>query len=141
MQERKIVQKVVGAGVILHEGKVLIVHRSADDESFPNLWEVPSGKKEELEPIYDAVKREVKEETGLTIEVVKPIYVFNFQWEREDEVRDATQILFLAKLIGEPNVTLSHEHQDYAWILSSEIDNYNLSEDTKKALQIAFAEK
>lgn len=139
MHEKEVVQKVIGAGVIINEGKVLIVQRAHNEEMFPDLWEVPSGKKEELEPIIDCVVREVKEETGLNIEVIKPVYVFNFSWERENEVRDATQILFLAKVVGKADVILSDEHQNYAWVLSSELDKYNLSEETKTAIRLAFA--
>lgn len=136
---KQIVQKVIAGIAIVHDGKVLIIQRAADEDMFPNLWEFPSGKKEPMEKIKDAAKREAKEETGLDIEIGKPLAVFNFDWEKENEIRDATQIVFLGKLKGEPEVKISSEHQNFAWIKKDEIDNYNLSTETRDALKEALA--
>ena len=43
--------------------KVLLLQRNDGN----NVWEIPGGKRENNEDIIDAVKREVIEETGLTI--------------------------------------------------------------------------
>jgi len=131
-------QRVVVGGVIIKENKVLIVQRSSDEEAYPDLWEVPSGKKEPLEKVTDAVLREVKEETGLITEIVKVNDVFNFVVEKSDEIRDVTQINFLLKLASDSEVKLSSEHQNFAWIIKEEIDNYNLSKETKTSINIAF---
>ena len=135
---KQINQKVVVGGVIINENKVLIVQRASDEEAYPDLWEVPSGKKEPLEKVTDAVLREVKEETGLVTEMVKVIDVFNFSVEKTNETRDVTQINFLLKLIGSSEVKLSNEHQNFAWITKDEINNYNLSEETKSAIIKSF---
>ena len=135
---KKVVQKICAAGVILHGGKVLIIQRSSDDEAFPGLWELPSGKQESLETTIDAVKREVKEETGLNVEVDRIVGSFKFKVEKEDEIRDVTQISFLVKPVDSVEVKLSSEHQNFAWITKDEIDNYNLSEETKGVIRKAF---
>ena len=135
---KQINQKVVVGGVIVNENKVLIVQRASDEEAYPDLWELPSGKKEPLEKVTDAIIREVKEETGLTTEIIKMVDVFNFSVEKPDETRDVTQINFLLKLIGSSEVKLSEEHQNFAWITTDEINNYNLSEETKSAIIKSF---
>jgi len=135
---KQINQKVVVGGVIFHDNKVLIVQRASDEEAYPDLWEVPSGKKEPLEKVTDAVLREVKEETGLVTEMVKVIDVFNFSVEKTNETRDVTQINFLLKLIGSSEVKLSNEHQNFAWITKDEINNYNLSEETKSVIKKTY---
>jgi 8-oxo-dGTP diphosphatase len=134
---KPVVQKVVAGGILLHEGKILIVQRSADD-TYPGLWEVPSGKKEELEQIETTIKREFKEEAGIEIEPVKPLSVFNFKVEKDSEIRDATQINFLVKAVESVRVKLSSEHQNSAWVTETEIDNYEISPETKQALHMAF---
>jgi len=136
---KQIVQKVIAGSAVIYNGKCLIVQRAPDDDILPNLWELPSGKKEPLEPVKDAAKRECKEETRLDIEVGKPIAVFNFGWEKEDEIRDATQIVFLAVLKGKPDVKISNEHQNFAWITKDEIGNYNLSNETKEVIKEALS--
>lgn len=135
---KQIVQKVAVGGVIIHEGKVLIIQRASDDDVYPNLWEVPSGKREHFEKVSDTVLREVKEETGLNTEIVKIVGAFNFVIEKPEETRDVTQINFLLKLAGESDVKLSNEHQNFAWITKDEVDNYNLSTETKSIILKAF---
>jgi len=135
---KKIVEKIVAGGVLIHSGKVLIVQRAADEKYFAGYWEVPSGKKELHETVKVAAKREFREETGIDVEVVKPIDVFNYDWEDEKEIREATQIVFLVKPTGEVNVKLSSEHQNFAWISESEIDKYNFSEETKEIIRKAL---
>lgn len=129
-----VVQKVIAGVAIVEKGKVLIIQRSADEKIFPNLWEFPSGKKEPMEKIEDAAKRETKEETGLNVKIGKPITVFNFGWEKENEIRDATEIVFLGEIEGSPEIKLSSEHQNFAWITINKIKNYNISEETRNVI-------
>ena len=54
------------------KGRVLLVHRTDYD-----LWNLPGGALEDLESPIDAVKREVKEETGFIVEVVKLVGIYS----------------------------------------------------------------
>ncbi|MGD0732109.1 MAG: NUDIX hydrolase [Terracidiphilus sp.] len=63
---------LVGVGaVIVQEGRVLLVRRGA--EPLKGQWSLPGGMLELGEGLLDAVVREVKEETGLTVEPVELI--------------------------------------------------------------------
>lgn len=135
---KPVVQKIVVGGIVKHNGKVLVVQRSADEDAFPNLWEIPSGKREQFESSKSSVVREVKEETGLDVEPIMPVDVFEFKVEKENEIRDSTQISFLCTLTNEIEVKLSEEHQNFAWISESEIGNYELSDETKGVIKKAF---
>lgn len=135
---KNVVQKIVAGGIVFDDNKVLIVQRSSDDDILPGLWELPSGKKKPLENINDACKREVKEETGIGVEIIKLISAFNFVVEKLDETRDVTEIDFLTKPIGSTEVKLSSEHQNFAWITEDEIDKYNLSPEIKEVIKKAF---
>lgn len=135
---KPVIQKIIVAGVVIQDGKILIIQRGADEDVFPNLWELPSGKREPFEKSQDALVREVEEETGVKVKPILPVDVFEFRVEKEDEIRDATQISFLCKPVGEPKVKLSHEHQNFAWIKKDELDKYNLSKETKKVISKAF---
>ena len=135
---KKTVEKIVAGGVLIHSGKVLIVQRADNEKYFAGYWEVPSGKKEPHEVVKDAAKREFREETGIDVEVIKPIDVFNYKWEDEKEIREATQIVFLVKPVNNTEVKLSSEHQNFAWIAESEIDNYNITKETKEIIRKAL---
>lgn len=139
--KKPINQRLVVGGVILRESKILIVQRSSNEETYPDLWEVPSGKKEPLENAIDAVLREVKEETGLSSSIIDIINTFNFSVEKQDEIRDVTQINFLLKINDNCEIKLSEEHQNYAWITKGELNKYNLSKETKETLSKAFNKK
>jgi len=135
---KPIVQKIIVAAVIEHQGKILIIQRSAAEDVFPNLWEIPSGKRELFEKSQDALVREVKEETNIKVKPIMPVDVFEFKVEKENEIRDATQISFLCKPIGKPKIKLSNEHQNFAWVTKKELANYNLSKETKEVISRAF---
>ncbi len=138
MADKKIVQKIVLAGVVIDSGKILILQRNSDETVFPNLWELPSGKREPLEKSTQTLVRELKEEAGLDIEPIMPISVFDYSVEKPDEVRDSTQINFLVKSNSAPTVSLSSEHQNFAWITDDQIESYEISPETKKVIHQAF---
>jgi|SRR3989344_8490756 len=137
-QTKKIIQKIVLGGVVMKDGKVLILQRHKNEDVYPNMWELPSGKREPLEPSEDSLMREVREETGLDIKMVMPFSVFDYQIEKPDEIRDSTQINFLVTSVNDKNVVLSEEHQAFVWITKEEIDKYDFTEATKKVIQKAF---
>ncbi|MEA2460671.1 MAG: 8-oxo-dGTP diphosphatase [Actinomycetota bacterium] len=56
----------VGAIVVV-EGRLLMVRRGHEPNK--GLWTVPGGRVERGESLEDAVKREIREETGLAVEV------------------------------------------------------------------------
>lgn len=141
MDNKNVIQKVVLGGVVIKDNKILIVQRNMDEDVFPGLWELPSGKKEDLETAEASLVREVKEETGLDVLPVAPFDVFNYQIEKPDVIKDSTQINYLVKPANDQDelvVVLSSEHQDYKWVSVDEMDSYNLSDSTKAVLKKAF---
>ncbi len=134
---KSIISKVVVGAVIVKDDKVLILQRSADETTYPNLWELPSGKKEESESVEQTLVREVKEEAGIEISAVEQIAAFNYQIEKEFEVHNCTQINFLATA-EKSDVVLSLEHQHWRWISEEEINDYGISESTKEVIRKCF---
>ena len=68
MQRQYPSQPLIGVGaVIIHQSKILIVKRA--NEPAKGLWSVPGGVVELGEQLYKALTREVKEETGLEIDI------------------------------------------------------------------------
>ncbi|MGB2928428.1 MAG: NUDIX hydrolase [Desulfobacterales bacterium] len=64
----------VGA-VVFKEDKVLLVLRAKPPAE--NHWTIPGGSVELGETLQEAAEREIWEETGLTIQAVKPVYTFD----------------------------------------------------------------
>lgn len=135
---KKIIQGVAVGAVIVKDSKALILQRHKNEKTYPEMWELPSEKKEPLETVESALIRETKEETGLDVVVEGIASVFNYQVEKESEIRDVTQINFLAKIIGEEKVMLSGEHQVFVWAGTGDLESYSLSEETKGVIMKAL---
>lgn len=65
---------VIGVGLIRYQGRILIAKRKASG-MLGGLWELPGGKQTSDEPIAHTVTREILEETGLDVTIVKPLCV------------------------------------------------------------------
>lgn len=135
---KKIIQKIVLAGAVIKNNKILIIQRHKNEDTLPNIWELPSGRRKLLEPLEHSLIREVKEEVGLNIKIIMPFSIFDYQIEKPDEIRDSIQINFLVKPGDNSGIKLSQEHQAFAWIKEDEINKYNLTEKTKSVLKKAF---
>ena len=61
--------RTVAAIVEFSNGKILLVRRST--QPFKGYWALPGGKVDAGETVEQAVVREVKEETGLDVEIMK----------------------------------------------------------------------
>lgn len=140
-QEIPRVFRIVVAAAIVREKTVLLLQRQEDEEAYPGLWELPSGKREFNETSIEALVREVKEETGLSIRVEGPLSVFEYVVETPTEIRDTTQINFLASPIGmEETVQFNtKEHQAARWFTKEELLLLqNISEETRRCAFLAL---
>ena len=94
-------------GVVLHQGRVLLLANERDE------WDLPGGRPEAGEDHCAALVREVREETGLSVEVGVLLDEHLFEVLPQRFVRI---VAFGCTLAGAADVTLSHEHQDVSWV-------------------------
>jgi ADP-ribose pyrophosphatase YjhB (NUDIX family) len=71
----------VGA-VVIHEGRALLIRRGK--EPLRGRWVIPGGTVETGETLHEALVREVREETGLTVRPGEVVLVFD-RILREDD--------------------------------------------------------
>jgi 8-oxo-dGTP diphosphatase len=69
----------VGGIVFNHRGEVLLIQRNQPPAT--GLWSIPGGKLEPGESLAEACHREVKEETGLKVQVTAVVAVVERQSE------------------------------------------------------------
>lgn len=104
----------VGAGIINEDGAMLVLKRKPDD-SFPGMYEIPGGGVDEDETLFEAICRETREETGLTVkEILRFCGTFDY-----DEKGRTRQFSFLVSVESADGIRLS-EHDNYLWIYSAE---------------------
>jgi 8-oxo-dGTP diphosphatase len=81
-------------------------------------WDLPGGAVDLPETHLEAIKRELKEEAGLVIEVATPIDVGTAYSKDEDAYY--IFIGYSGSISGKPNIVLSGEHTNYAWVTTAE---------------------
>jgi len=122
--------KVVVGTIIEKDGKILILQRSKKEKAFPEMWDLPGGELDHGENIIDCVKREVKEESGLDVEVLFPVDVFSKVIDDEHYV----SIVYVSNHRS-GDVKLSKEHQTFKWINPNKaIELEDLTPSTEHAL-------
>jgi 8-oxo-dGTP diphosphatase len=67
---------ISAAAIIVHESRLLLVNHRFDDGL--DFWLPPGGKLEGGESIFDCARREAFEETGLTVELDRILYIQEF---------------------------------------------------------------
>jgi len=132
---------VAVAGMIFDaNGHVLAMKRSSKKDAGAGLWETMSGRINHWENPFDAMQREIFEETGLAsgIDVIiDPRPYTSFHAKRLGQ--PMILILYRALLIaGEP--TLSEEHDEYAWLSASEFAKRSPLLKTVEAVEQAATE-
>jgi ADP-ribose pyrophosphatase YjhB (NUDIX family) len=82
--------------IILIGKKVLLIHRKNE----PVGWALPGGFVEYGETVEDAVRREMKEETGLELEELRQFHVYSDP--KRDRRGHTVSVVFVARGRGEP---------------------------------------
>lgn len=112
---------VVGVGVaVIEDGAVLLVKRGR--EPGRGLWAVPGGKVRHGEPMREAARREVLEETGLVVEVGDAIWVGEF-------IEDEHHIVLIdfAGMVTGGELQAADDAEDARWVPLSEAADYPLT--------------
>ena len=118
----------IAISVIEYEKKVLITKRQ-NTKFLSGLWEFPGGKIEKHETAVQAIVREVKEETNLTIS--NPLFLGNVSHKYSHFGVNISLFISFPKSIKPLN--LPQEHQ---WIRMKDILNYPLPKANHKMLDI-----
>ena len=87
------------AGILIEDGKVLLIHRTKEKEGIVrDYYVIPGGGIEEGETIEKATKRELEEEVGIKVELIeeKPKYVL----EEEERKQYFSMIRKTGGIIG-----------------------------------------
>lgn len=100
------------AAVLNDTGQLLVLNR-ADKTG----WCLPCGWVDIGENPASAALREVREETGLTVEALGYISISTKGPGQSQNIQHQVNTLIAMKLISRPDdIRLSHEHTDYQWI-------------------------
>tara|TARA_B110000908_G_C10190560_1_gene420255 strand:- start:643 stop:1020 length:378 start_codon:yes stop_codon:yes gene_type:complete len=103
------------------EGKIFIARRK-EGKSMAGKWEFPGGKLEEDETEQDCLKRELREELDMEVEVGEKLGVNEHHYKNFSIRLIAYQCEFISATY---ELT---DHDTYEWVPKKELNNYDLAE-------------
>lgn len=118
MNEKIKKQITVFAGCVVKDNKVLMLKRYEKECAEAHLkWEFPGGKVDFGETPQEAVKRELREETGVKVKV-KTLLPFSqvSYWDYEWGIQQTLCFCFFCKFIDQLPVEKDHHVAEIAWI-------------------------
>lgn len=114
---------VVGA-IIEDNGKILLVKEAKTIDK--GLWNQPAGWLDKGENIIEAVKREVKEETGLNFEPKKVLGIYSLLRKNHPKLKTdlhVVKIIFSGKIIGDMKINFDpDEILEAKWFTVKELE-------------------
>ncbi len=102
--------------IVEKDGKILVMKRSSKDPFNADYWDLPGGVMNFGEEVMGALKREVKEECGLDIEILSPIDVSTRVGDEEQYVT----VTFICEYKS-GTIKLSKDHSEYKWIEAKKV--------------------
>ena len=106
------VQCFVSCGaVVMHGGKILLVRDKTGTK-----WGLPMGEPEAGETEEETAKREILEETGLTVHIKKGFReTAQFKYLRENKPAEKNMVIFCAETTTEKYSANNQELADIGW--------------------------
>ena len=110
------------AGVIERDGRVLLAQRPGG-KHLALKWEFPGGKVESGERPTTALARELREELGCVVKILRPLPRFLHTYDRTT-IEMIPFVCRLAKRSPDPHL---HEHVAIAWVAPADLQTYDLA--------------
>jgi 8-oxo-dGTP diphosphatase len=128
--------KVVAGALIQYEDAVLLLRRARDFRgvtSGKGIWEPPGGTVEPGEKIEAALRREVREETGIELgDEPELVTVLNYVVEDKQAAVHRFHVLYAFFVDDLPRVELDDEHDEHMFARSrAQLDQLNMIEEMR----------
>ncbi len=127
-------QQVITACAFIHElfdgiEKVFLPRRAETKKFLPGIYNLPGGHIDFDENIPEGLKREIREEFNMKINVGDPFFVFTYT--NNIKKSHSVEIIYFARFVSPiEKINLNaNDHSDYKWLSQEEVKQ--LSEDKK----------
>jgi len=109
--------------------------KRAEDQIYPAVWQMVSGKIKESEKAFETSLRELKEETNLTpLKMWIAPKVNSFYSSQTDSICLIPVFTFQVK--KDSKVVISNEHNEYKWVTSNEAKRLLAWDGQRKAVDL-----
>lgn len=118
----------VTCAILLNKDTFLVTQRGKESDH-PLMWEFPGGKIKTGESPEDCIRREMREELEIEIEIVEKLKSIQFDY-------GFRKIELIPFLCSSKSLQIKlHEHADFMWIQLKGIEHIDLLEADKKLIQ------
>lgn len=117
--------------VVTEENEILLLMRSLFDSSNPGAWVVPGGHVDEGETDEQAAKRELLEESGISVDnlaedISKRTRFYQLGSFEDDKVHISYYCLIIQKKEDVELLLQAEETRDYLWVPNTDLINYEM---------------
>jgi nucleoside triphosphatase len=129
--------RLIAVGIIHNKsGEILICKKPPGRGVFPGQWGLPGGGLETRETVFAALQREIKEEAGLEVTDIQPLFFSDGTYQKSftDGSQQEIYMVFLlfSCLASSDAVTLNSEFEEYRWVKPEELNDYDLNLETAR---------
>jgi 8-oxo-dGTP diphosphatase len=121
--------RIFTTGVVLERGRLLILKRKHDDDTYPGLWDCVGGHFEKGESAEECMLREAWEESGQRMKILRVGPLIEYL----DDYGRAVAVPFILRPVTKTKIVLT-EHSDYRWVSLRKVPSRGLVPDLSKAL-------
>lgn len=139
MEDNKKVQKITACAFIHKDGKLFVARRASTKTFLPGKYELVGGHVEFNETMVEGLKREVKEELNLEINIGEPFYVFTYTCKNDTE--HTIEVDYFASFTNPiQQIELNpSDHSEFHWISPEEVSRFFEENDEEcKAVKRGF---
>lgn len=116
----------IGVGIVMNDNDEVLIALRPDDAMLGGLWEFPGGKQEENEEMEQTVIRELKEELGVDVSIIKPFMKLDHAYSHFKITLHA----YLCEL--ENGTPQPQDSQEVRWIAIDELEDYPFPKANRK---------
>jgi 8-oxo-dGTP diphosphatase len=138
MSHERPARPVVGAAaVVIHEGCVLLIRRGQAPDA--GEWSIPGGGVELGEAVEEALRREVREETGLEIAVGDFLEIFErIERDIDGSVRFHFVLLDYAATVVGGTLRAGDDAAEAAFVDPADLDRYRVADSIRRVISAAM---
>jgi dATP pyrophosphohydrolase len=116
-------------------GIEFLLLRRAEDQIYPGVWQMVSGKIKESEKAFETSLRELKEETNLVpLKMWVTPKVNSFYSSQTDSI--CLIPVFAVQVKKDSKVIISNEHSEYKWVTPAEAKKLLAWDGQRKAVEL-----
>jgi 8-oxo-dGTP diphosphatase len=112
-----------GIGALVYdpaEGRYLLLKRSEAKDFARGVWECVTGRVDQGEGFEDAVRREVQEELGVSVQVECILGTTHFYRGKPEPENELIGVVYLCSIADPGAISISEEHSEYRWVSAME---------------------